>query len=103
MGARKRSREQPEGPSRHELLRVALHDRGGVMPWIPTSNLQNGWSKSALGRVVHVPVFGTGRWGADPDERRLLDRDLNKLLDPTLFAYLRRQTVEGDFRLRGQV
>jgi hypothetical protein len=27
-----------------------------------------------------------------PDERRLLDMDPNKLLDPTLFAYLRRQT-----------
>ena len=26
------------------------------------------------------------------DERRLLDMDPNKLLDPTLFAYLRRQT-----------
>ena len=41
MGARKWSREQPEGPSRHELLRLALHDRGGVMLWIPISNLQN--------------------------------------------------------------
>ena len=27
-----------------------------------------------------------------PDERRLLDMDPNKLLDPTQFAYLRRQT-----------
>lgn len=26
-----------------------------------------------------------------PDERRLLDMDPNKLLDPTLFAYLRHQ------------